>query len=94
MCGRASSTQTMALHIQNAPLILTGLNTRDISRPVENENMSLRKPPGRFQSVMDQPTPRWPKPERLQTANAPSPRPATDTSTLRAFVGIFLMMSA
>ena len=84
----------MALHIQNAPRIFTGRNILDMRSPIEKENIRRRKPPGRFQSIIDQPTPRCPNPERLPMANAPSPSPAAATSTVSHRVDIFLMKSA
>ena len=82
---------TVALEVQ---VDFSGLNILDISSPMEKENISLSNPPIMLLSIMDQPTPRCPKPERLPMANAASPAPAAHTRTASHLVDSFLMNRA
>ena len=46
--GTADTATTPRAPIQKAPLTRTGLNTRDISSPAENENSRRKEPPTMF----------------------------------------------
>ena len=56
--GIDSRSTIAAEQIQKAPRTFHGRKLRDISSPMEKANISLRKPPGRFQSANDQSTAR------------------------------------
>lgn len=92
MRGTDSRATTHRLHIQKAPRICTGLNTRESSRPAENANIRRSEPPTIFSSVMANPTQM--SPSGPQTANAASPHPARKTTTERALVESLRMKKA
>ena len=92
MRGTDSRATTHRLHIQKAPRICTGLNTRESSRPAENANIRRSEPPTMFSSVMANPTQM--SPSGPQTANAASPHPARKTTTESAPVESLRMKKA
>src|SRR5574344_819670 len=82
--GTAKRPIIIIVHIQKAPLILSGLKIRDNNKPAEKAKIKRKKPPSISLEVMEKPThksPRGPK-----TANAPKAQAEKATKSVSFLV--------